>query len=328
MKNKKIIFAGFMASILLTGAANAAGQIASKDYVDRIDTAQKTYIDTENSTQNTTITSKANSADVYLKTETYNKTEVDAAITDSATDLTAYSTTTQADAKYATTAQGAKADTALQSADLDAVEKIANKSNDITTDRQSATKYTSVKAIADYVDQKITDSEVDLTPYSTTVQADAKYETIVNVNTDNALQDTRIGDLETDVALKANTADLGDLALKDNVSAADINSDAVTTVKILDANVTKAKLETSVQTSLGKADTALQTADLDAVEKIANKSTDISADKASDVKYTSAKAVATYAVPKPGANCLGAQANCVLAINKGDGSIYWEDVAM
>ena len=42
------------------------------------------------------------------------------------------------------------------------------------------------------------------------------------------------------------------------VTATQLASDAVITAKIKDANVTKAKLEASVQTSLGKADTAVQ----------------------------------------------------------------------
>lgn len=44
-----------------------------------------------------------------------------------------------------------------------------------------------------------------------------------------------------------------------SISATELASDAVETVKIKDKNVTKAKLEDSVQTSLGKADTAVQT---------------------------------------------------------------------
>lgn len=43
-----------------------------------------------------------------------------------------------------------------------------------------------------------------------------------------------------------------------SIEAADLAANAVITAKIADGNVTKAKLETSVQTSLGKADTAVQ----------------------------------------------------------------------
>lgn len=46
------------------------------------------------------------------------------------------------------------------------------------------------------------------------------------------------------------------------VTATELANNAVVTAKIADGNVTKAKLETAVQTSLGKADTALQAADI------------------------------------------------------------------
>jgi len=52
------------------------------------------------------------------------------------------------------------------------------------------------------------------------------------------------------------------------VGATELATNAVTTVKILDANVTKAKLSTSVQTSLDNADTALQTAPVSSVNAL------------------------------------------------------------
>jgi len=55
----------------------------------------------------------------------------------------------------------------------------------------------------------------------------------------------------------------GALAQKDTVGTNEIDDDAVTTDKIADANVTKGKLEASVQTSLGKADAALPKATYD-----------------------------------------------------------------
>ncbi|MDR0967214.1 MAG: hypothetical protein LBL75_00040 [Rickettsiales bacterium] len=69
---------------------------------------------------------------------------------------------------------------------------------------------------------------------------------------------------------KANTADLGDLALKDLIMTDDIAANSIVTAKILDANVTKAKLASDVQTSLGKADTALQASDITGKENTIN----------------------------------------------------------
>lgn len=63
----------------------------------------------------------------------------------------------------------------------------------------------------------------------------------------------------------------GDLGGGNDPTAPTIAANAISTAKIADTAVTKAKLETSVQTSLGKADTAVQSADLAATEKTANK---------------------------------------------------------
>ena len=100
---------------------------------------------------------------------------------------------------------------------------------------------------------------------------------------------------KTELGAKANTADLGALATKDTVSAAEIDADAVTTEKILDANVTKAKLASDVQTSLGKADSALQQAALADYAKTADvASTYETKENAASTYETKANASATY----------------------------------
>lgn len=100
---------------------------------------------------------------------------------------------------------------------------------------------------------------------------------------------------KTELGAKANTADLGALATKDTVSATEIDANAVTTEKILDANVTKAKLASDVQTSLGKADSALQQADLADYAKTADvASTYETKENAASTYETKANASATY----------------------------------
>ena len=87
----------------------------------------------------------------------------------------------------------------------------------------------------------------------------------------------------------------GALATKDTVSATEIDADAVTTEKILDANVTKAKLASDIQTSLGKADSALQQADLADYAKTAEvASTYETKENAASTYETKANASATY----------------------------------
>ena len=100
---------------------------------------------------------------------------------------------------------------------------------------------------------------------------------------------------KTELGAKANTADLGALATKDTVSAAEIDADAVTTEKILDANVTKAKLASDIQTSLGKADSALQQGALADYAKTAEvASTYETKENAASTYETKANASATY----------------------------------
>ncbi|MBN1325338.1 MAG: hypothetical protein JW974_03930 [Alphaproteobacteria bacterium] len=82
------------------------------------------------------------------------------------------------------------------------------------------------------------------------------------VDTQNTTQTTTINTtlatkadttyVDTGLAAKANTADLGALATKD----------VIVTTDITDANVTKPKLSLDVQASLDKADTSVQSADL------------------------------------------------------------------
>ena len=94
---------------------------------------------------------------------------------------------------------------------------------------------------------------------------------------------------------KADTADLGALATKDTVSATEIDADAVTTEKILDANVTKAKLASDVQASLGKANSALQQSALADYAKTADvASTYETKENAASTYETKANASATY----------------------------------
>lgn len=133
----------------------------------------------------------------------------------------------------------------------------------------------------------------------TTVKADIKAlqdtgvtKALVNQITTNK---NDIAANKTSIAGKVSTAQGADAANKALITNASggvttgqiatgmIANDAVTTVKILDKNVTKAKLASDVQTSLGKADTALQAADI--TDKITAPGT-ANADITSDGTYT------------------------------------------
>ena len=78
---------------------------------------------------------------------------------------------------------------------------------------------------------------------------------------DNTVSTAKIQDnAVTNVKMADNSIDTAEI-VDDAVTTAKILNDAVTTAKILNANVTLAKLESSVQTSLGLADTAVQSFD-------------------------------------------------------------------
>lgn len=64
------------------------------------------------------------------------------------------------------------------------------------------------------------------------------------------------------LAINASTREISASIVAGSVTATELAANAVTTAKIADGNVTKAKLAKDVQTSLGKADSALQEADV------------------------------------------------------------------
>lgn len=66
----------------------------------------------------------------------------------------------------------------------------------------------------------------------------------------------------TQVQLAIDDHEISATIVAGSITATELGSNAVTTAKIADANVTKVKLSSDVQSSLGKADTALQKADI------------------------------------------------------------------
>ncbi len=130
---------------------------------------------------------------------------------------------------------------------------------------------------------QITTIEGDISTINTTLQNVATTEglgdltdRVTAVEGVNTTQNTNIGNKQDKLsgtsgsvvtygatAGTVGSVTLGALATKNTVAAADIDADAVTTTKIVDANVTRAKLATDVTSSLGLADSAVQPEDLD-----------------------------------------------------------------
>lgn len=272
----KKLTAGIFATLLAvvsTGAANA--EIASKTYVDaQVDTRATTASVTTLTGRVDTVESSVTSQGGRLTTA---EGEIDALQTASAT----HATKTELSEGLA-----GKQDSAL----IKSAQYNANTTNDDA--------YPSVAAVAG----AITAVSGDVT--GVTEDVEELQGTVAGLQTGKAdkattLQGYGITDAytktEVDTALgaKANTADLGALAEKDTVSAAEIDANAVTTAKIVDKNVTKAKLADDVQASLGRADSALQQTDLADYAKTAEVDADLALkqDKTDNDLATTAKTV-------------------------------------
>lgn len=118
------------------------------------------------------------------------------------------------------------------------------------------------------------------------------------------------------LAINSGTREISATIVAGSVTATELASNAVTTVKIADGNVTKAKLATDVQTSLGKADTALQKASIvtgTANGTIAVGGTDVAVKGLGSAAYKAAGS-ANGNVPVNGA-ALGTTANVPVVTN-------------
>lgn len=83
----------------------------------------------------------------------------------------------------------------------------------------------------------------------------------INVGTLVDIYKAQEGAAQVQVAIDSSTREISATIVAGSIGATELGANAVTTEKIADANVTKAKLSTEVQTSLGKADaSAPQTA--------------------------------------------------------------------
>lgn len=175
----------------------------------------------------------------------------------SGADLSGYSTTLEmnsaiiaainaAAANYATSAQGAKADTAVQPGDLNNYATKTDLSTKADTASLGALAAKNTVATTDIDDANVTKPKLSTDVQSSLDKADTALQ-----SADMSSYATKT-EVNTSLATKADTASLGALAAKNTVATTDID----------DANVTKPKLATDVQTSLGKADTALQPGDV------------------------------------------------------------------
>ena len=118
------------------------------------------------------------------------------------------------------------------------------------------------------------------------------------------------------LTINPGTREISATLVAGSVTATELASNAVVTAKIADGNVTKAKLATDVQTSLGKADTALQASSITtggANGTIAVGGTDVAVKGLGSAAYRTAGSAAGN-VPVNGA-ALGTTANVPVVVN-------------
>lgn len=108
----------------------------------------------------------------------------------------------------------------------------------------------------------------------------------INVGTLVDIYTAKAEATQIQLAIDSTTREISATIVAGSITATELAVDAVVTAKIADGNVTKAKLSTEVQTSLGKADTAIQEADL----------TDLKADVAANKASLGAEGATTKAI--------------------------------
>ena len=108
----------------------------------------------------------------------------------------------------------------------------------------------------------------------------------INVGTLVDIYTAKAEATQIQLTIDSATREISATIVASSITATELAADAVVTAKIADGNVTKAKLSTEVQTSLGKADTAIQEADL----------TDLKADVAANKASLGAEGATTKAI--------------------------------
>ncbi|WP_278035418.1 beta strand repeat-containing protein [Flavobacterium nitratireducens] len=215
---------------------------------------------------------------------------------------------------------------------LNLKENVANKSTNVTTDGASDTKYPSVKSVKTYVDASAATASTALANEITRATA-AETTIATNLTAETTARTAADATFTTNLATEVNNRTAADL-LKEDVAnkstnvTTDGNSDvkypSVKSVKTyVDANATTSSTalanevtrattaETTIATNLTAETTARTAADATLTtnlatevtnrtaadllkEDIANKSTDVTTDGNSDVKYPTVKSVKTY----------------------------------
>jgi hypothetical protein len=223
--------------------------------------AVKTYVDS-----NITTGTNALAAEIVRATDAENAIAANLLI-ESSTRAAADATLTNNLAAEVTRAIGAEA----------TKEDLINKSTSVVADGASDVKYASVKSVKTYVDTNNT----------------ALSNALANEATIRANADTT---LASDIATEASTRAAADVTLTNNIiseASTRAAADATLTTNINNEVIRATNAEGAITTNLTN-EVNRATAAEATKEDVINKSTSVTADGASDVKYASVKSVKTY----------------------------------
>lgn len=115
----------------------------------------------------------------------------------------------------------------------------------------------------------------------------------INVGTLVDIYTAKANATQIQLAIDSTTREISGSIVAGSITSTEIASNAIVTAKIADGNVTKTKLATDVQTSLGKADTALQEKDVTSLRTdVSNIKTSLAEGGATDEAIKTAQATA------------------------------------
>ena len=228
----------------IAAAKQAAIDAASADATIKANTAEsnaKAYADNLSTSASTNITNVENKLGDLENLETTNKSDLVVAINEVRNAVAAGGTDAAITLDTSTTTEGAlKSYTIKQGSNvigtIDIPKDMVVTSGEVVTNPSGQAAGTYIKLVLANVSEPL----------------------YINVGTLVDIYKAQGSATQVQLAIDSSTREISASIVAGSIGATELASNAVTTVKIADGNVTKVKLSTEVQSSLGKADSAVQ----------------------------------------------------------------------
>lgn len=329
MKVKNIAFSGFMAAIMLsvTGAANAAVQIASQAYVDAQDAAAVTSAVSQAVTQveNKGYLTQTDASNTYVTNDgattiienTLKDTET---ITQILTDTTGgLGAALDAKADQSTVDELATSVGALETA-------VGDETSGLVKDvADAAAAAAAAQGDVDALDGVVNNETTGLATKAS--QADLTALT-GRVSTNEANIDKKADKITVAEGQAGNfaTVDANGQYQVSTVKTSDLVTNADVTQKITEALEGNESVKEIITTIVSNGDVVTDAIDKSVAEGTLKTELDLKADKADTYTKTETNtAISDYAIPRAGANCTAESGRCVLSVDT-SGNFIWVDV--